>query len=144
MLCVDEDVGESAIHRLMKNAVRANLERENYLVVEEPLSPPKSRVSWRSYRPDLLGYRSEDGTEELVLVECETSPSMRRFISKNHASVWFQPTLFREANVRRILAVPQGKLKRVDMKLRHSWEIWIVGSKGSMEKVGTTRDERTK
>lgn len=141
---LDDVMGESATHRSMKNAVRVDLERERYHVIEEPLSPPKSKVSWRSYRPDLMGYRLEEGSEELVLVECETRPNMRRFLSKNHASVWFQPNLFREGNVRRILAVPRGKLKRVDMKLRRKWEIWIVGSSGAMEKVGTTRAERTK
>ena len=137
-------MGESAIHRSMKNVVRVDLESEHYSVVEEPISPPRSKVSWKSYRPDLLGYRLEEGCEELVLVECETRPDMRRFLSKNHASVWFQPNLFREGYVRRILAVPQGKLRRVDMKLRHRWEIWIVGSSRAVEKVGTTCDGRAK
>lgn len=137
-------MGESANHRSMKAIVRANLERERYSVVEEPLFPPGSRMSWRSYRPDLLGYKSEAGSEELVVVECETRPNMRRFLSKNHSSVWFEPNLFSEGTVRKILAVPQGKLKKVDMKLRNDWEIWIVGSTEAMEKVRTTGDERTK
>jgi len=137
-------MGESATHRAMKDIVKAELERECYSVVEEPLSPPGSKVSWKSYRPDLLGYRSEERAEELVLVECETKPNMRRFLSKNHTSVWFQPNLFKEGEIRKILAVPQGKLKRLDMRLRHRWEIWVLGSTGAMEKVGATSDERTK
>ncbi|MGD0477110.1 MAG: hypothetical protein ABSB29_02955 [Nitrososphaerales archaeon] len=122
----------------MKAIVRAELECERYTVVEEPLFPPGGKASWTSYRPDLLGYRSGKGTEELVLVECETRPSMRRFRSKNHSSVWFQPYLFSRGSVRRILAVPQGKLRTVDMRLRDKWEIWVLGAAGPLEKVGTS------
>jgi len=131
-------VAESSVHRSMKAIVRAELERERYAVVEEPLFPPGRKASWTSYRPDLLGYRAEKGTEELVLVECETRPSMRRFGSKNHSSVWFQPYLFSRGSVRRILAVPQGKLRTVDMRLRSKWEIWVLGATGPLEKVGTS------
>jgi hypothetical protein len=122
----------------MKAIVRAELECERYAVVEEPLFPPGGKVAWTSYRPDLLGYRSEGGTEELVLVECETRPSMKRFRSKNHSSVWFQPYLFRRGSVRRILAVPQGKLGLVDMKLRDKWEIWVLGATDTLERVRTS------
>jgi len=131
-------MAESSAHRSMKAIVRADLEREGYGVVEEPLFPPGQKASWTSYRPDLLGYRSEGGTEELVLVECETRPSMRRFRSKNHSSVWFQPYLFRRGSVRRILAVPQGKLRAVDMRLRDKWEIWVLGATAPLAKVGTS------
>ncbi len=129
-------VAESVAHRSMKAIVRSELERERYAVVEEPLYPPGDKASWRSYRPDLLGYRLEGGAEELVLVECETRPSMKRFGAKNHSSVWFQPKLFRGGSVRRILAVPQGKLRGVDMRLRKEWEIWVLGQKSPVEKLG--------
>jgi hypothetical protein len=118
----------------MKAVVRHELEHERYVVVEEPLSPPGKKVSWSSYRPDLLGYRSEGGTEELVLVECETRPNMRRLGAKNFSSVWFQPYLFRRGSVRRILVVPQGRLRSVDMKIRDKWEVWVVGANSAMEK----------
>ncbi len=118
----------------MKAIVRQELEQERYAVVEEPLFPPGKKVTWSSYRPDLLGYRSEGGLEELVLVECETRPNMRRLGTKNVSSVWFQPYLFRRGSVRRILAVPQGKLGSVDMKIRDRWEVWVVGSGSAMAK----------
>jgi hypothetical protein len=118
----------------MKAIVKHELEHERYAVVEEPLFPPRNKVSWSSYRPDLLGYRSENGTEELVLVECETHPNMRRLGAKNFSSVSFQPYLFRSGSVRRILAVPQGKLQSVDMKIRYDWEVWVVGTKSAMER----------
>ena len=128
-------MAESRVHRSMKAIVRQALENERYAVVEEPLFPPGTRVSWSSYRPDLLGYRSENGTEELVLVECETRPNMRRLGAKNYGSVWFQPFLFRKGSVRRILAVPQGKLRSVDMKVRDTWEVWVVGGSSAMVKL---------
>ncbi len=127
-------MAESKVHRSMKAIVRHELEHERYAVVEEPLFPPGEKVTWSSYRPDLLGYRSESGTEEIVLVECETHPNMRRLGAKNASSVWFQPYLFRKGSVRRILAVPQGKLGAVDMRIRDRWEVWVVGASSAMEK----------
>jgi len=130
-------VAESKVHRAMKAVVRGELEKERYAVVEEPLFPPGEKVTWSRYRPDLLGYRSEGGKEELVLVECETRPNMRRLGAKNVSSVSFQPFLFRQGSVRRILAVPQGKLRSVDMKVRQGWEVWVVGSNSPMAKFPT-------
>jgi len=127
-------VAESQVHRSMKAVVRHELELERYAVVEEPAYPPRGKASWRSYRPDLMGYRSEAGAEQLVLVECETHPNMKRLGTKNYSSVWFQPYLFRRGSVRRILAIPQGSLRSVDMKIRDKWEIWVVGSNAALEK----------
>jgi hypothetical protein len=118
----------------MKAIVRHELEVERYAVVEEPLSPPREKASWTSYRPDLMGYKSEGGTEQLVLVECETHPNMRRLGTKNFSSVWFQPYLFRRGSIRRILAVPQGRLRSVDMRIRDMWEIWVIGPNAPMGK----------
>ena len=121
----------------MKSIVRRELERERYAVFEEPPLPPGDKVSWlswSSYRPDLLGIRSEGGREEIVLVECETHPNMRRLKAKNSGSVFLQPRLFGSGSVRRILAVPHGRLGAVNMKIRDVWEIWMVGSKSLMEK----------
>jgi len=130
-------VAESRVHRSMKSIVKHELEQERYAVVEEPAFPPGDKVSWSSYRPDLLGYRTEDGIEEVVLVECETQPNMRRLGEKNFSTVWFQPYLFRQGSVRRILAVPQGKLRSVDLRIRGSWEVWVVGGSSAMEKLPT-------
>jgi len=132
-------VAESQTHRSMKAVVRQELERERYAVVEEPLFPPGEKVTWTAYRPDLLGYRSENGMEELVLVECETHPNMRRLREKNASTVSFQPYLFRRGSVRKILAVPQGKLRSVDLRIRDSWEVWVVGVASAMDKYPAFR-----
>jgi hypothetical protein len=118
----------------MKAIVRQELENERYAVVEEPPFLPGEKVTWSSYRPDLFGYRSEGGVEEIVVVECETHPNMQRLEAKNFASVSFQPYLFKKGLVRRILAVPQGRLRSVDMKIREKWEVWVVGSNSPMAK----------
>ncbi|HXW95465.1 MAG TPA: hypothetical protein VEJ19_07150 [Nitrososphaerales archaeon] len=132
-------MAESQVHRAMKAVVRQELENERYAVVEEPVSPPGKKVSWTSYRPDLLGYRSEGGTEELVLVECETHPNMKRLREKNVSSVSLQPFLFRHGSVRRILAVPRGKLGAVDLRIRDSWEVWVIGTVSTIDKYPTFR-----
>ena len=119
----------------MKEIVRRELGSEEYHIVEEPLFPPASWISWSTYRPDLLGYRLDGRTEELVIVECETHPSMGRFRSKNFSSLSFQPSLLREGSIRRILAVPQGRLRAVDLGLRRHWEIWVLGRKGPVQKL---------
>jgi hypothetical protein len=120
----------------MKLIVRRELEEESYSVQEEPLFPPTRRVSWTSYRPDLLGHRNEGGEEEFVIAECETHPNMRRFRAKNFSSVWFQPYLFQTGSIRRVLAVPQGSLPAVDLGLRDQWEIWVLGRELPMCKIG--------
>ena len=125
---------ESQTHRSMKAIVKDELIREDYSVIEEPLFPPGDRVSWSSYRPDLLGYRYNGGAEELVLVECETHPNMRRLRSKQHRTVSFQTYLFRQGSLRKILAVPQGRLGSVDMRIRDEWEVWVVGSSSPIER----------
>ena len=130
-------MAESQVHKSMKAVVRQELEHERYAVVEEPLAPPREKVTWTSYRPDLLGYRLENGTEELVLVECETHPNMKRLRDKKASSVSLQPYLFRNGSVRRILAVPRGKLASVDLRIRDRWEVWVVGAFATIDKYPT-------
>jgi hypothetical protein len=121
----------------MKSMVRSELEFDRYRVLEEPTFPPLRRMSWTAYRPDLLGFRSDIRTEEIAVVECETHPSMTRFLSKNYSSLWFEPSIFHEGSIRRILAVPRGKLRTLDLRLRRQWEIWVLGSTGPLEKIST-------
>lgn len=128
---------ESSTHRHMKAVVKEELEKEGFGVVEEPLFPPVEWISWSTYRPDLLGFRAKDTKEEVAVVECETRPSMRRFVSKNYSSLWFQPSVLSHGSLRRILAVPKGKLGAVDLRLRSAWEIWVIGSEGPLEKISS-------
>jgi hypothetical protein len=133
-------LAESDVHKAMKAVVKQELESDRYAVIEEPSFPPREKVSWHSYRPDLLGYRSEGGVEEIVLVECETHPNMKRLKAKNASSVWFQPYLYRQGAVRRILAVPQGRLSAVDLEVRSDWEVWVLGRRAPLAKFPTFVD----
>jgi hypothetical protein len=108
-------LAESSVHRGMKLAMRVELEKEGYVVMEEPLFPPGRRLGWEAYRPDILGYRAAGGREEVAVGECETHPNMARFRRKKSSSLWFQPFLFREGSIRQILAVPPGRLHSVDL-----------------------------
>ncbi len=130
-------MAESELHRSMKRMVRADLEKQDYRVVEEPLYPPASWMHWESYRPDLLGLKSDDHSEQVVIVECETHPSMKRFVSKNYGSFWFEPSVTRDGSIRRILAVPRGKLASLDLELRHGWEIWVMGCVAPIVKISS-------
>ncbi len=121
----------------MKRVVREQLESEGYLLVEEPLFPPTRRISWSAYRPDLLGIRRDRSTEEIVIVECETHPSMSRFRGKNYSSLWFQASILHEGRIRRVLAIPRGRLDAVDLRLRDEWEVWILGEVRPLMKLGT-------
>lgn len=127
----------------MKTVVREELETEGFGVIEEPLFPPAKWISWSTYRPDLLGFRAADLTEEVAVVECETRPSMRRFVAKNYSSLWFQPSVLSVGSLRRILAVPRGKLGAVDLGLRQGWEIWVIGIDGPVEKIRSVGGQRT-
>ena len=128
-------VPESELHRSMKGVMRTELESEGYFVFEEPLFPPTRRLSWSGYRPDLLGFRRDGCGEEVVIVECETRPNMKRFTSKNHTSVSFQASIISEGRVRRILAIPRGRLHAVDLRIRAGWEVWILGAARPFEKL---------
>jgi hypothetical protein len=132
-------VAESDLHRSMKSMVRRDLEVQDYRVVEEPLHPPVDWIHWEAYRPDLLGHRSDDRSEQVVIAECETHPNMLRFAAKNYSSLWFEPSVTCEGSIRRILAVPRGRLSGVDLGLRRGWEIWILGSTGPMLKIPSIR-----
>jgi hypothetical protein len=62
---------------------------------------------------------------------------MRRFRLKNFSSLRFQPFLFQKGSIRRVLVVPQGRLRAVDLELRDEWEIWVLGRTGPICKIGS-------
>ena len=126
---------ESDLHRSMKSIVRGHLEMDNYSVVEEPLFPPAEWIHWEAYRPDLLGLRSDDRSEQIVIAECETHPNMKRFTAKNYGSLWFEPSILCDGSIRRILAIPRGRLSALDLELRRRWEIWVLGPTGPILKI---------
>ena len=118
-------MGESILHRLMKESASRELADEGYSVFREPPYAPSRFMSWVSYRPDLFGVKASTGRQEYALVECETRPSSRRLDAKNFRSVEVQTRLNSDLSLRRILVVPRGTLAAVDSFVRLAWEIWI-------------------
>ena len=128
---------ESELHLSMKQMVREQLEVDDYRVIEEPLYPPTRWLHWEGYRPDLLGYKYDIQKEQIAIVECETHPSTKKFVSKNYGSLWFEPSVLRQGSIRRILAIPRGKLSAIDLRLRRQWEIWVLGKSGPLVKISS-------
>jgi hypothetical protein len=120
-------MGESILHRRMKESVSRELADEGYSVFQEPSHAPSRFMSWVSYRPDLFGIRASAERQEYAFVECETKPSGRRLAAKNFRSVDVQTRLNSEMSLRRILVVPRGTLACLDSSVRRTWEMWVYG-----------------
>jgi hypothetical protein len=123
-------MGESDLHRRMKERVSRQLAEEGYALFFEPPYTPSRFVTWESYRPDILGIRASAGMQEYALVECETNPSTRGLDSKNFRSVEVQTRLNSELSLRLIVVVPRGTLRGLDPSVRRSWETWVYEGHG--------------
>ncbi len=119
-------MAESDLHRRLKESVSRELQKEGYSIFEEPIFSPSPSVGWCRYRPDLFGAKTNQEGEDFVLVECETRPSTKKLISKNFQGVWLQTHISHANHMRRILAIPPGTLRGLDLRVRREWEIWIV------------------
>jgi hypothetical protein len=116
----------------MKARIAIELIHEGYRLFPECDDSPVDIVNWSRYRPDLFGYRKETDGTSFVFVECETHPNLKRLESKNYNSAGIQQNLFNADRLRRILAVPRGRLGSLDLKARRKWEIWVVGSQSPL------------
>jgi len=128
---------ESGLHLFMKQVAVDALNEEGFLTFLEPEYPPVDHVRWANYRPDIFGVKRTDETDEYVFVECETRPASSLLTRKKISSITVQRELLREANQRLILAIPAGRLRALDMKLRSRWELWLISSRsGEITRVG--------
>ena len=79
----EEDLSyEGRLHKLLKNSATKKLLVQNYRLCYEPLESTLSRLSWYSYRPDILGVLLDEDDLRVVLVECETKPDKKRVLEK--------------------------------------------------------------
>ena len=118
-------MNESNLHISLKQITLYELMRDGFEVIVEPDFPPDQIISWRGYRPDLLGIREQSNGRCYVVVECETHPDKTRFAKKNWQEITLQSRLFEEANLTFILSVPVGKISKVT-RFRDIWEIWQI------------------
>ena len=113
-----------------------NLSGEGYEIYIEPDITPLDRLHWSRYRPDLLGVARDQTHFFIVLVECETRPSYRnvkRKSSKIRRRLTFQRRLDESHNIRLLLVIPPGNLRRISRGyIRELWEIWIINKNGTI------------
>lgn len=127
---------ESDLHDLLKEAVYNELEKEGYIIFVEPSESPLSRLKWSNYRPDILGVFRREAEFRLVLVECETTPKIRRIkrkVSKIRKGLNFQKRLNEKCFLNLLLVIPPRMLHKINCSvIRRVWEIWIVNYRGKI------------
>ena len=127
---------ESNLHYLFKEVMCQSLSEEGYEIYIEPDISPLDRLCWSRYRPDLLGVTYNQTHFFIVLVECETRPSysnIKRKSSKIRKWFTFQKRLDENHNIRLLLVIPPGNLRRINKGyIRELWEIWIINKKGTI------------
>ena len=127
---------ESELHGLLKEAICYELKKEGYDLYVEPSESPLEMLSWNYFRPDILGLICQETELGLIIVECETNPSVKRMNEKRlKIERWFhlQKRLNEKHLFRFLLAVPPGMLRKVNTStIRRLWEIWIVNDKGKI------------
>ncbi len=117
---------ESDLHKLLKAAATRVLMQQGFTIYLEPEWSPLELLAWARYRPDILAARRTGEGNDYALVECETKPRLRRILAKNTQSITVQATLGGSTKVSKVLVIPAGTLKALDMKIRKDWTIWIV------------------
>ena len=141
---------EGSLHKLLKEAALRELGKHGYTLYVEPLEPPFKRLFWDCYRPDVLGVISREDDLIIVLVECETSPNMRRIMGKTlriKATLRLQKRLNERHTVHPLLIVPPNNLRKINYScIRRFWEIWITHHQGEImhkiprKKYGNPKD----
>jgi hypothetical protein len=133
---------ENYFHQLMKDMVSTKLASEGYELHMEPSDPPIEGLTWESYRPDILGVMSSNIGLKIVLAECETNPCSSRLKTKDSkvGRIAFQRCLNQRNEFRLVLAIPFGKLSRVNHRqIRRRWEIWLINQEGQITYTIATR-----
>ncbi|UCH37545.1 MAG: hypothetical protein JSV76_07720 [Candidatus Bathyarchaeota archaeon] len=127
---------ESQLHRVLKQAVHVELKREGFTLYVEPTVSPNRRLSWYSYRPDILGISSTKSLFKLTLVECETHPNTIRILNKTlkiQKTLFLQTRLFEQFFFLPLLAIPSLTLDKINQVLiRRFWDIWIINKLGKI------------
>lgn len=127
---------ESKFHKLLKQTVANELEKQQFTTYQEPLESPYNNLWWQSYRPDVLATKNTKTLFEVVLVECETKPAKKRVLTKMltiQNNLTFQKRLFEKTNFQPILAIPSHNLTRIlCSEVRNFWTIWIINEIGKI------------
>ncbi|MBT8172368.1 hypothetical protein KJN74_05815 [Candidatus Bathyarchaeota archaeon] len=127
---------EGSLHKFLKDIVAKELKKQEYLIYFEPLESPFDRLWWEYYRPDILAIKSWKKNLNIILVECETKPNMKRLLQKTDKLQKFlslQKKLHEKTTIIPILVIPPNNLKKIiSLKIRRIWEIWIINDEGKI------------
>ena len=128
---------EGQLHKLHKETVAKELQKENYTIYYEPLESPLKLLWWHSYIPDVLAIKNATAVKKIVLVECETHPNRNRVLTKKKQikkNLSLQKQLFKNVSVLPLLVIPPDNLeKMIFSSIRKFWEIWIINHKGQIK-----------
>lgn len=128
---------ESQLHKLHKETVAKELQKENYTIYYEPLESPLNLLWWHSYIPDILAIKNATTIKKIVLVECETHPNRKRVLTKKKQikkNLSLQKQLFKNVSILPLLVIPPDNLeKMIFSSIRKFWEIWIINQKGQIK-----------
>lgn len=127
---------EGELHKLHKETVAKELQKENYIIYYEPLESPLKLLWWHSYIPDVLAIKKSGTSKKIVLVECETHPNRKRVLTKKKQikkNLSLQKLLLENVSFLPLLVIPPDNLeKMIFSSIRKFWEIWIINQKGQI------------
>ena len=128
---------EGSFHKLMKQTVVDELEKQNYTTFQEPSESPYDQLWWHSYIPDILATKNLENHLKVILVECETQPSKKRIFQKMTTiqnNLELQKRLWENTQFLRLLVIPPFNLTRILCSpVRSFWELWIINSLGQIK-----------
>ena len=136
---------EGSFHKLLKERVANELQKQNYSIYYEPLESPLERLWWDFYRPDILALRNLSCSLKVVLVECETKPNLKRLLKKTQKIQHYliiQKMLNEKVSITPLLVIPPFNLSKIiSCKVRKFWEIWIINNTGKiLDKISRVKN----
>ena len=128
---------EGNLHKLHKQTVAQELQKQSYGIHIEPWESPLNLLWWQSYKPDILAIKQTNSGRKIVLVECETKPNRKRVLDKTKQikkNLTLQKQLFENSMILPLLVIPPNNLqKMIFSPIRKFWEIWIISQEGQIK-----------
>jgi hypothetical protein len=128
---------EGKLHKLHKQSVAEELEKQSYGIHYEPWESPLNLLWWQAYKPDLLAIKQTNSNRKIILVECETKPNRTRVLAKTtqiKKNLAIQKQLFENTMVLPLLVIPPNNLHKMLFSIiRKFWEIWIISQEGQIK-----------
>jgi hypothetical protein len=128
---------EGNLHRLHKQTVAEELQKNSYGIHFEPWESPLKLLWWQFYKPDIFAIKQTHSSKKIILVECETKPNLKRVLAKMmqiKRNLAIQNQLFENTKVLPLLVIPPNNLQKIlFFTIRKFWEIWIISQEGKIK-----------